>query len=101
MHLKKDGKDQSSESVVDGSTRYFETDHLLADISRRTVRGSIVTMSTHGLKFGISIIATAILARLLTPQDYGLICSPGLTAGTRCVRTIVNQLSSLQMLAEN
>jgi len=73
MHLKKDGKDQSSESVVDGSTRYFETDHLLADISRRTVRGSIVTMSTHGLKFGISIIATAILARLLTPQDYGLI----------------------------
>jgi O-antigen/teichoic acid export membrane protein len=79
MHLKKDGEEsvrpesQSSESFVDGSTRYFETDHLLADISRRTVRGGVVTMLSHGLKFVVGIIATAILARLLTPQDYGLV----------------------------
>src|SRR6185503_758825 len=31
------------------------------------------TMVSHGLKFAISIVATAILARLLSPQDYGLI----------------------------
>ena len=30
-------------------------------------------MIAHGLKFFVSIVATAILARLLTPQDYGLI----------------------------
>lgn len=30
-------------------------------------------MASHGLKFAVSIVATAILARLLSPQDYGLI----------------------------
>ena len=30
-------------------------------------------MASHGVKFAIGIVATAILARLLSPQDYGLI----------------------------
>ena len=30
-------------------------------------------MGSHGFKFAIGIVATAIMARLLTPQDYGLI----------------------------
>lgn len=30
-------------------------------------------MASHGLKFAVSIVATAILARLLSPSDYGLI----------------------------
>ena len=55
------------------STRYFETHHLLPDIGGHTVRGSAVTLLSHGLKFALGIVATAILARLLTPQDYGLI----------------------------
>ena len=59
--------------MVVSSTRYFETDHLLPDIGGHTVRGSAVTLLSHGLKFAIGIVATAILARLLTPQDYGLI----------------------------
>jgi O-antigen/teichoic acid export membrane protein len=42
-------------------------------IGGRTARGGVVTMASHGLKFAVSIVATAILARLLTPQDYGLI----------------------------
>jgi PST family polysaccharide transporter len=33
----------------------------------------MVTMVSHGCKFAVSIVATAILARLLTPYDYGLI----------------------------
>src|SRR5216684_128920 len=53
--------------------RYFRTDHLMSAIEGRTVRGGLVTMASHGCKSGISIVATAILARLLTPQDYGLI----------------------------
>jgi O-antigen/teichoic acid export membrane protein len=52
---------------------YFSTDHLKAAIGGRTARGGLVTMIAHGLKFAISILATAVLARLLTPQDYGLI----------------------------
>jgi O-antigen/teichoic acid export membrane protein len=60
-------------AVTERSARYFETNHLLADIGGHTVRGGAVTVLSHGSKFAIGIIATAILARLLTPQDYGLI----------------------------
>jgi PST family polysaccharide transporter len=42
-------------------------------IGGRTARGGVITMASHGLKFAISIVATAILARLLSPGDYGLI----------------------------
>ncbi len=55
------------------SDQFFRTDHLMDTIGGRTARGGVVTMASHGLKFAISIIATAILARLLSPQDYGLI----------------------------
>jgi len=59
----------------DGPTpdKYFRTEHLNAVIAGRTARGGFVTIVTHGLKFALSIVATAILARLLTPQDYGLV----------------------------
>lgn len=62
-----------SEIPPNPQNQYFRTDHLSATISGRTARGGLVTMVAHGLKFVVSIVATAILARLLTPQDYGLI----------------------------
>lgn len=52
---------------------YFDTEHLTDTIGRRTARGGVVTIVSHGLKFVLSIGATAVLARLLSPQDYGLI----------------------------
>src|SRR5205085_7560136 len=52
---------------------YFDTEHLTTTIASRTARGGAVTMLSHGLKFALSIGATAVLARLLSPQDYGLI----------------------------
>ena len=52
---------------------YFDTEHLTNTIGRRTARGGVVTIISHGFKFVISIGATAVLARLLSPQDYGLI----------------------------
>jgi PST family polysaccharide transporter len=52
---------------------YFDTEHLTAALGSRTARGGMVTIVSHGLKFALSIVATAVLARLLTPQDYGLI----------------------------
>jgi PST family polysaccharide transporter len=57
----------------DLSQEYFSTEHLTTTIANRTARGGIVTILSHGLKFAFSIGATAILARLLSPQDYGLI----------------------------
>ncbi|HET8670971.1 MAG TPA: lipopolysaccharide biosynthesis protein, partial [Candidatus Saccharimonadales bacterium] len=59
--------------MADKASQFFETKHLLPDIGGHTVRGGAVTILAHGLKFAVGIFATAILARLLTPQDYGLI----------------------------
>src|ERR1051325_1029625 len=50
----------------------FRTDHLMNGLGGRTARGGLVTMLAHGCKFAISIVATAILARLLTRNDFGL-----------------------------
>jgi O-antigen/teichoic acid export membrane protein len=55
------------------SQEYFDTEHLTTTIASRTARGGVVTIVSHGLKFVMSIAATAVLARLLSPQDYGLI----------------------------
>jgi len=46
---------------------------LQADLGGRSARGGVVTLSAQVFKFVFSTAATIVLARLLTPQDYGLI----------------------------
>ena len=52
---------------------HFRTDHLLADLKGRTVRGGAVTLGAQAVKFVLQLVSTAVLARLLTPNDFGLI----------------------------
>ncbi len=59
--------------VIDDQDRHFSTDHLKDDLGSRTARGGAVTIASQGVKFFTGMTATVILARLLTPQDYGLI----------------------------
>ena len=53
--------------------QYFRTDHLRANLGGRAARGGVVAILSQGLKFAITIAATSVMARLLTPQDYGLV----------------------------
>lgn len=53
--------------------RHFRTDHLKADLKGRAARGGALTVGSQGIKFFFSMAATVVLARLLTPADYGLI----------------------------
>lgn len=64
-----DSSKRASAADVD---QHFRTDHLKNDIKKRSVRGGAVTMATQASKFIIGMGSTAILARLLSPQDYGL-----------------------------
>lgn len=68
---------KDSRSNQDGSETgrdaYFRTDHLQADLGGRTARGGAITLVSQGLKFLIGMVGSVILARLLTPQDYGLV----------------------------
>ena len=54
-------------------SHYFRTDHLRVDLEARAARGGAVTITTQAGRFVITIAATSVMARLLTPQDYGLI----------------------------
>jgi len=52
---------------------FFDTEYLKADLKGRSVRGGTVTMVAQGAKFFLHTGSIVILARLLTPQDFGLI----------------------------
>ena len=56
-----------------GPDRFLRTDHLAADLAGRSVRGGAVTMTAQALGLVLHLSATVILARLLTPGDYGLV----------------------------
>lgn len=51
----------------------FDTAHLEADLKGRTLRGGTVTLASQGFRFALQMGSTIVLARLLTPADYGLV----------------------------
>ena len=51
----------------------FSTEHLHADLKNRSVRGGLLTLTSQGAQFLMQSIATVVLARLLTPADFGLV----------------------------
>ena len=42
-------------------------------LAARSARGGALTVSAQGVRFVLTLGSTAVLARLLTPNDYGLI----------------------------
>ncbi len=50
-----------------------EADRTLQDIGRRSVRGGAATVAAQATAFAVNTGATMILARLLTPADFGLV----------------------------
>lgn len=59
----------TQEQLVDA----LATEHLRADLKGRSVRGGLLTLSSQGAQFLIQSIATVVLARLLTPADFGVV----------------------------
>ncbi len=52
--------------------RFFETEHLVEDLKKRSVRGGVAALGAQILKLLLQLLATVVLARLLTPRDYGI-----------------------------
>ena len=52
---------------------HFRTDHLQKDLGARSARGGAITFAAQVVRFAIRTASTILLARLLTPRDYGLI----------------------------
>jgi O-antigen/teichoic acid export membrane protein len=57
----------------DRHQEHFGTDHLLPNLKGHTISSGAVTMSAQGGKFLLNLVSTMILARLLTPRDFGLV----------------------------
>jgi polysaccharide transporter, PST family len=51
----------------------LKTEHLLANLKGRTVSSSVVTILAQFTQFVLMLGSTMILARLLAPQDFGLV----------------------------
>jgi O-antigen/teichoic acid export membrane protein len=51
----------------------FSIEHLHADLKNRSVRGGLLTLTSQGVQFVMQSVATVVLARLLTPADFGLV----------------------------
>lgn len=51
----------------------LSTEHLQADLKGRSVRGGVATVTAQGSRFVITMVSTVVLARLLTPSDFGLV----------------------------
>src|SRR5271157_906110 len=51
----------------------FSTEHLHADLKGRSVRGGLLTLTSQGTQFAMQTVSTVVLARLLTPADFGLV----------------------------
>jgi O-antigen/teichoic acid export membrane protein len=62
-----------AEGTLPDRKRFFETEHLKADLKGRSVRGGAATILGQGAQLVIMTGSTMVMARLLTPQDYGMI----------------------------
>ena len=60
-------------SQADERDRHFRTDHLTKNLGGHSARAGAVTLAAQLLKFAIATVGAIVLARLLTPHDYGLI----------------------------
>lgn len=69
--------------------KHFSTGHLVQNIGRRAVLGSFVTVGAQGFKFLLNFAAAAILARLLSPEDFGLV---GMVLGVTALVGVFSQL---------
>lgn len=53
--------------------QFFCNKHLKNDLKKLSVRGGVVTITAQAIKFVLRMGSTVVLARLLSPEDYGLL----------------------------
>ncbi|MBV6624756.1 MAG: lipopolysaccharide biosynthesis protein [Rivularia sp. (in: Bacteria)] len=55
------------------NSRHLNTDTLRSDLKRRSLLSGLISFAAQPIKLGLGIGSTAILARILTPADFGLV----------------------------
>ena len=65
--------DQRTSSKNCDNKQHFATGHLLANLKGRAISSTFVTASVQGIQFVLMLASTMILARLLSPRDFGIV----------------------------
>ena len=52
---------------------YFNSDHLSSGLKKRALRGASATVFSQVAIYCIQMVGTVILARLLVPEDFGMV----------------------------
>jgi len=55
-----------------GEHDYFDVEHLKKDYKQRSIRGGALSVAGQAAKCVLHLASTMVLARLLTPRDFGL-----------------------------
>src|SRR5262249_15238736 len=79
--MSSEGRKEDSHPVVEecptldkatARERYFQTEHLKKDLGRRSARAAALTAGGQTASLALRMAAAVVLARLLTPDDYGV-----------------------------
>ena len=57
----------------DTARGHLATEHLLTDLKGRAISSGAITIGAQAVKFVLNLGSIVILARLLSPEDFGLI----------------------------
>jgi O-antigen/teichoic acid export membrane protein len=52
---------------------FFDTEQLKGDMKQRAIRGGMITSASQTILFFLGLLSIVVLARLLTPENFGLI----------------------------
>ena len=58
--------------AIDPNDKHLCTDHLLDDLKGRTISGAFITTASQATQFLLNLASIMVMARLLTPRDFGL-----------------------------
>ena len=53
--------------------QHFATDHLLPNLKHHTISSGLITAAAQGVQFFLNLAYIMVLARLLAPQEFGLV----------------------------
>lgn len=73
MQSAPDGTTILDPSMPDSAQAYFEEHQETADLGRRALRGGIISVAMQYGNGVLQIVAAIVLARLLAPEDFGLV----------------------------
>ena len=60
------------DKTIHPNEKHLRTDHLLDNLKHRTISSGFITIVAQGVLFILGLASIMVLARLLTPKDFGL-----------------------------